>query len=299
MLNEAKPPFSETHWEFWEQWNTMAIKLWSDVMKKSNIAEMDSPGVSHAWMELAQTIQKHLTKNAQELLDPQEAWKLWFDVTLGIWRIAIKMGGDPFGTIACGIEAMEHMQEKTPSGESTSFDPFALFNTWYDATSKPWASMVEDLIASKQFLAFTGPFLENYTHLTSAFHDASEAYFKMLRLPTLPDITRVAELIISLEEKVDDVAETIECVKAQTTRDAIPTARITDLEQRLNQIETRLDKMLALLEKEKAQPGESTSAGSSPNKENQLTNEETEDLRKQTEKGHSPIEAVPFATNDG
>lgn len=295
MLNEAKPPFPKTHWE---QWNEMTIRIWSDAMKNNKIAEMDSPDVSHSWMELAHTIQKHLAKNAQALLDPQEAWKLWFDVTMDLWHIAIKMGGDPFGIIACGVKAMEQMQEKTPSGEYTPFDPSTFFNKWYDATSKPWASMVEDLIASKQFLAFTGPFLENYTHLTSAFHDASEAYFKMLRLPTLSDITRVAELIINLEEKVDDVAETIESVKAQTTRDATPIARITDLEQRLNQIETRLDKVLALLEKDKAQPVESTSAGSYPNNENQPMNEEAEDLRGHTEKGHSSIKAVPFATND-
>jgi polyhydroxyalkanoic acid synthase PhaR subunit len=227
----------------------MTIRTWTNAMNNSKIAGMDNP-----WMELANTMQKRVTNNVQALLDPREAWKLWFEATMDIWRGAAKMGGDPLGMIAGWVKVMENVQERTSSGGFVSFDPFTLFNEWYDATSKPWASTVEDLIASEQFLAFTDPFLESYSHLTSTFRDASEAYFKMLRLPTLSDIARMAELIISLEEKVDAVAETIERAEKQTTRGATPMAGITEMEQRLSQIETRLDKTLTLLERGEAGP---------------------------------------------
>ncbi len=244
-------------------------------MNSGKIAGMDNP-----WMELTNTVQKRVTDNAQALLDPRAAWKVWFDATMDIWHGAVKMGGDPLGMIAGWVKVMEQVQERTSSGELVSFDPFTLFNEWYDATSKPWASTVEDLIASERFLAFTGPFLESYSHLTSTFRDASEAYFKMLRLPTLSDIARMAELIIRLEEKVDDVAETIERVKEQTTRGATPMAGITDMEQRLSQIETKLDRTLALLEKRgKAGPTEATSAVSYLSDEKQKRSRKTEDLR--------------------
>src|SRR5260370_31744603 len=187
-------------WEFWGQWNEMTSRMWTNALNNDKIAGMDSSGVNRSWMELANTMQKRATNNVQALLDPREAWKLWFDATMDIWRGAVKMGGDPLGMIAGWVKVMENVQERTSAGEFVSFDPFTLFNEWYDATSKPWASTVEDLIASERFLAFTGPFLESYAHLTSTFRDASEAYFKMLRLPTLSDIARMAEVILRLEE---------------------------------------------------------------------------------------------------
>ncbi|HET8841872.1 MAG TPA: hypothetical protein VFN35_10410 [Ktedonobacteraceae bacterium] len=298
MLNEATPLFPGSQWERWEQGNEMTIRTWSDTMKNDTIAEMDAPIVSQSWTELVHSLQERLTNIAHKPFGPQEAWKWWFDVTMDIWRVTIQMGGDPLGMLASGVKAMEQTQEKTPSGECVSFDPFTLFHTWYDATSKQWAGTVEDFISSKQFLMLTGSFLENYSHLTSTFCEASEAYFKMLRLPTLSDIAHVAELLIRLEEKGDDVAETIEDVRAHMTQDATPQAKITALEQRLSQRETRLDKMLAFLEKREAEPTEATGAFSHANDEKQQMNEESEALREGSAEGHLPVEAVPFATQN-
>jgi hypothetical protein len=90
----------------------------------------------------------------------------------------------------------------------------------------------------------------------------------------------MAELIISLEEKVDAVAETIERVEKQTTRGATPMAGITDMEQRLSQIETKLDRTLALLEKRgEAGPTGDTSAISPLSDEKRKRSRKTEDLR--------------------
>jgi polyhydroxyalkanoic acid synthase PhaR subunit len=272
--------------------------MWSGAKKSDKMAEIDWPNGGHLWVELAHAMQKCMTNNVHALFDPQEAWKLWFDATMDMWRLTIKMGGDPFGVIASGVKAMEQMQVRPATGEYAAFDPFAFFNKWYDATSKPWASMVEELIASKPFLAFTGPFLENYSHLTSTFRDASEAYFKTLRLPTLSDIARVAELIVSLEEKIDDVAETIEYVKEQSTWEATPMSRITDMEQQLSQIESRLDNMLALLKKGEARPKESTSAASRSIDEEQTRDKEAGESGGSSKNTHSLVEADPFASND-
>ena len=104
--------------------------------------------------------------------------------------------------------------------------------------------MVENSIPSERFFAFTGPFLESYSHLINAFRHASEAYVRALHMPTLSDITRVAELVVNLEEKVDTIGDTIEHVKMQATLDAATMAKITDLEQRLNQIEIKLDTLI-------------------------------------------------------
>jgi polyhydroxyalkanoic acid synthase PhaR subunit len=178
-------------------------------------------------------------------MNPLEFWRQWNEMI---------MGGDPLGVMAGWVKLMENVQEKAHSGESLSVDPFTLFYEWYNAMSKPWSKMVEDVISSERFLEFTGPFLENHSYVVSALRQVSEAYCKLLRVPTLSDIARVAELVIGLEEKVDNIEDAIERVKEQTTPGAATMVSMTNLEQRLNQIETRLDRMLALLEQGEAEP---------------------------------------------
>src|SRR5260370_9800894 len=63
-------------------------------------------------------------------------------------------------------------------------------------------------------------FLGSYTSFARTFHRGSEEYFSNLQLPTRSDIARVAELVINVEEKVDqlDLAfEGIEDTYAQST----------------------------------------------------------------------------------
>lgn len=122
-------------------------------------------------------------------------------------------------------------------------NPLEFWSQWNEMTTR----MVENIIPSKQFFAFTGPLLESHSHLISAFRQASEAYVKALHMPTHSDITRVAELVVNLEEKVDTIGDTIEDVKVQATLGAATVAKITDLEQRLNQIEIKLDMLILTL----------------------------------------------------
>lgn len=254
MLKDAKSQKLLYPWDFWQRWNEMATSMWVNTLQSNQSRGAEPSDLYSPWARATNTMQERLTRHAQALLDPQEAWKLWLDTTMDIWRAAATTGGDPLGVIAGWIKVMETVQEKVRSGQSLSIDPFLLFNEWYNTISKPWSRMAEDLIASEQFLEFTGPFLESHSNLISAFRRASEAYFKTLRLPTLSDIAHVAELIVSLEEKVDHIEDALERVKVQTSSDAPTPVKTADLEQRLNQIESKLDRTLALLEQVIARP---------------------------------------------
>ena len=248
MQKDAKLQNLFFPWDFWQHWNEMATRMWINTIQSNQGRGTEPSDFYRSWAKTTNTMQERMTKQTQALLNPLEAWNLWLDTTMDIWRGAATTGGDPLGIIAGWIKVMETVQEKVRSGESLSMDPFILFNEWYNTTSKPWSRIAEDLIASEPFLEFTGPFLESHSNLISAFRRASEAYFKTLRLPTLSDIAHVAELIVSLEEKVDHIEDGLESVKVQTSSDAPPTAKTADLEQRLNQIESKLDRTLALLE---------------------------------------------------
>jgi polyhydroxyalkanoic acid synthase PhaR subunit len=219
-------------------------------MNDGKTVRMDSSNFDSSWMKVMNTAQERLINNAWKLLDPRAAWNLWLETTLDIWRSAMNMSCDPFGLLASWVKVMEQVQERIYAGQPLPLDPFEMFREWYDVTSKPWSRTVEQNIASEQFLAFAESGLESYSHLIRTFHRASETYFKTLQLPTLSDIARVAELVVDLEEKIDTVEEAIEQAKEQQAQQGTTTmAKIADMERHLNQIQTRLERMLALLEK--------------------------------------------------
>jgi polyhydroxyalkanoic acid synthase PhaR subunit len=222
-------------------------------MNNGKTARRDSSDFDSSWMKTMDTVQEHLKNNAWKLFDPREAWSLWLETTLDIWRGAINMGCDPLGLIAGWVKVMEQIQEKIYSGQPLLIDPFEMFREWYDVTSKPWSRTVEKNLASEQFLAFAEPGLENYSHLIKTFRRASEAYFKTLHLPTLSDIARVAELVVDLEEKVDTIEDAVEQAKEQQAKQSTTTmAKIVDVERNLDQIQARLERILALLERVEA-----------------------------------------------
>ena len=221
--------------------------------KTAKTARRDSSDFDGSRMKAMNRVQERFTNNAWKLLNPREAWNLWLEATLDIWRSAINMSCDPLGLIAGWVRVMEKAQERIYSGQPLSLDPFEMFREWYDVTSKPWSRTVEENLASEQFLAFAEPGLENYSYLIRTFRRASEAYFKTLQLPTLSDIARVAELVVDLEEKVDTIEDAIEQAKEQQAQQSTTTMeKIADMEQRLDQIGTRLERILTLLEKVEA-----------------------------------------------
>jgi polyhydroxyalkanoic acid synthase PhaR subunit len=226
-------------------------------MNDGKKARMDYAEFDGSWMKAMNAMQERLTNHTWGLLDPREAWNLWLETTLDIWRSAINMGYDPLGLIAGWVKVMEKVQERIQAGQPLSLDPFEMFQEWYDVTSKPWSRAVEENIASERFLAsFVEPGLENYSHLIRTFRRASETYFKTLQLPTISDIARVAGLVVDLEEKVDTIEETIEQAKEQQSQQGMTTiTKIAAMEQQINQLQTSVEKILALLEKVEVEIG--------------------------------------------
>jgi polyhydroxyalkanoic acid synthase PhaR subunit len=276
--NEARSQNFMNPWEFWKQWNDMTVSMWTNTIQNDKKAGKDPYDFYSSWIKAVDTIQERMKTRVPVLPDLQEEWKLWLDTTMDIWRSAASMGGDPLGLITGWVKVMEHVQQQVRSGESALVDPFMLFHEWYNTTSEQWSSLVKEMISSEQFLAFSGPFLESSSNLTSTFRHASEEFFKTLRLPTISDITNVAKLVVALEEKVDTIEATIERVEENTTQGTATVARVTDLEQQLHRIETKLDRMLAHIEKVEAGT-EGGSAASLPRASTRKRDKQDEDDR--------------------
>ncbi len=161
--------------------------------------------------------------------DPTELWRQWYDATAKAWS---------------GL-----LDGSKESGRLFPMDPFTFFKQWYDAASEAWSKATGDVIGSEKFVEAASQFLESYASFYKAFRRANEEYFRNLQLPTRSDIARVAELVIALEEKVDQVEDAFENYEEKYAQPATAMAEsLASVEQRLDTVEQRLENLPAALQ---------------------------------------------------
>jgi len=255
--------------EVWEQWYETTYDAWKNSINGRKENFVDPYGLYRTWMKGIEVAQEQFKAGAAGLVDPQEAWKSWFEATTDIWKKATQQGADPLGLTTQWLEMMEEARAKLLAGGIVPADPFTYLKQWYDATNEIWSKVVGEVIGTEKFMDAASQFLESYSSFTRTFSRASEAYFSHLQLPTRSDIARVAELVINLEDKVDRLDNQFEDLedgfKQMTTGEAtsglsgrlervesnvsaLP-AVVESLEKRLERVESKLDRLLETLEK--------------------------------------------------
>jgi polyhydroxyalkanoic acid synthase PhaR subunit len=118
-------------------------------------------------------------------------------------------------------------------------DPVEFAVKWYNATSGPLGEFVQELLEREDFLEPSSRFLQNYATFYKVFKKNSEEYLKTLQLPTRSDITRVASLVVGLEDKVDRIEEAFEDFEYGYAEPATAEA-VASLEKRLDRVDRKL-----------------------------------------------------------
>jgi polyhydroxyalkanoic acid synthase PhaR subunit len=288
--------------ELWKQWYEASSKMWLNLLDGNKGMYADPYSLYSSWLKSMADAQKQLS--SLELMDFREFWKSWFDATTEAWKNVASMDSSGFATQ--WLEMVEDARARLLAGENIPADPFTFFKQWYEATSETWAKVVGDVIGSEKFMENASHFLESYSSFTRTFSHASEEYFRSLQLPTRSDIARVAELVVNLEEKVDQIEDTFgdfeEGYSKVATSDSIQGLEgrlerveselsvlpgvvekieaVQGLTERLNQVESKLDKVLATLEKlevkESAKPATSTDGSSRKGQKRNTSDQEVE-----------------------
>ncbi|MBE3557828.1 MAG: hypothetical protein IMW89_01195 [Ktedonobacteraceae bacterium] len=290
MSNGATPRSPTDPLELWQQWNERASRLWLQAIEGTKEVAADPYGLYRSWVKSVSDIQEQMKASPLVGRDLKDAWQLWLKTTLEIWRKAAEMGGDPLGLSKQWLKLMEEAQAKLLAGETFPIDPFTFFRQWYDATSEQWSKIVEQIISSDQFLTYTRPFLESYASLTRTFRQASEEYFKRLQLPTISDITRIAGLIVALEEKVDKTEDALENLEDMLAK-AATMETVSMLGRRLDQVATA--ERVASLEKRLGQLATAASVASLEKRLDQLaTTERVASLEKRLDQVENKLDRV-------
>jgi polyhydroxyalkanoic acid synthase PhaR subunit len=253
MPDGRKPGDSLDPMELWKQWYDTSSKMWVSTLDGNKEIFVDTYGLYRLWLETVGKAQEQVQANISGLMDTKEIWNTWFEATVGAWRKAAEMGGDPLGLTTQWLEMMEETRKRIMAGDILPTDPFTFFQKWYEATSETWAKVVDDMLSSEKFIESASPFIEIYSNFVKTLHRANEEFFSNLQLPTRSDLARVAGLVVAMDEKVDKLEDAFENLEDERSQES-PLLRAANeaIGGRLGKVENKLDTLSTALEKNEA-----------------------------------------------
>src|SRR5918994_4468101 len=248
--------------ELWRRWFEASTKVWADVLQQgAGGSYADPQALYRQWFEGAEATRRQMTGlpvadggEGSGGPDPRELWRRWFDATVESWEKSAELGGEMLNTTPRYLEMLDQARTNLMSAGSFPKDPLEFTVQWYNATSGPFSDFVQDVIEREEFLEQGSRWLQSYASFYKVFSRRSEEYLKGLQVPVRSDITRVAGLVVALEDKVDRLEEAFEEFEYGYAKPATAD-ELGELEKRFDRVEGKLDRLLAALENGNAQNG--------------------------------------------
>ncbi len=179
-----------------------------------------------------------------------ELWRRWFEATFGLRYEALEAENEFKNSMApLWKEMADDVSAKMLSGESLPEEPAKFFVQWYNETEERWSETADELLRRDDILESMGHFFETYARSEAELRQASEEGLKNRGVPTRSDVTRVAKLVVVVENKVDRIEETLEDLVQGNSGAATAGAAVNSLEERMDRLEGKMDRILAALEK--------------------------------------------------
>lgn len=92
-----------------------------------------------------------------------------------------------------------------PPSDNSTPSPFELWRQIYETNERAWNAVLERTVNNPSFAESSGKILETFLSAQKTVRDNMRQYLEQINLPTREDIARLGELIVSLEEKVDQL----------------------------------------------------------------------------------------------
>ena len=244
--------------QMWRQWYETSTKMWPGMSGGAQGNFMDPYGLFRQWMDGLREMQQRMI-GAMPAGTPfapnggsgapaaQDLWQRWSEATTDSWQKGADLSQNAMEILPRWMQMLEEAQNNLLAAGSTPTDPLQLATQWYNATSGPFSDFVGDVLEREEFLEPSSRFLQNYASFYKVYKRNSEEYLKNLQLPVRSDITRVAGLIVNLEDKIDRIEEVLEDFEYGDAEPATAES-VQALEKRLDRVEGKLDRLLVALE---------------------------------------------------
>ncbi len=161
--------------------------------------------------------------------DPVAMWKQWQETWGTYYESSAKMWSN----------MLDESMQAAARGQFVPPDPLTFLRQWYDVASQSWSKESGDSMSREQFMKAASGFLEHYARFIIMLRQTNDEYLKNFQLPTRSDLSGLAELIVALEEKVDQVDDSMESLQAQTAQLATGES-LHRLEARFGALEQKL-----------------------------------------------------------
>lgn len=294
--------------ELWSQWYETGSKMWSDAISGDRAGFMDPYGLYRQWFggmermrdQMMSVSGTGMPRGVPEGMDPQNLWNKWLEASAEGWQKTAQLGTEMMDLTPRWMQAMGQARDNLMAAENFARDPLEFAVQWYNATSGPVSELVQDLIEREEVLAYSSHFLQNYASLYKVFRRNSEEYLSSLQLPVRSDITRVASLIVALEDKVDRIEEAFEDFEYGYAEPATAESigglegNIESLDRRIDRVEDKLDQLLAAIEGISANGSATGSAAETNGAENSEVTE-SYDVSEDTQPAQEEIKATNAA----
>jgi hypothetical protein len=247
--------------EFWKQWYDTNSRVWSGLLGGDREIYTNPLGLYQQWFNALEGMNKQAEGGSAGVADPRQIQQQWMEATTEVWRRTAGLSEVMVGLAPRWVELAEALQKNVFDGDNFPTDPLDFYMRWYNATSGPLSKMAQDILESESYLEESRRFFDAYATLEGIFQRAAERYFSSLQLSTRADSTRVAKLVVGLEDKVDRIEEAFEEFEYGYARPATAETvegledRIEDLERKLDdnrsdlrRVEDKLDRVLAVLD---------------------------------------------------
>lgn len=145
-------------------------------------------------------------------------------------------------------------------------NPFELWKKFYFAAEDALSTTVKDAISTQTYAQAIDTILNNYLVAHKMFSEANTKNLEHSPLPSKYDVARVAELVVSLEDKLDQIEgglitqliRVVQNISAMSDRISYINERTTNIDQQIAHINDRIthieDGMTAQLQDVRVQP---------------------------------------------
>lgn len=251
--------------ELWRQWYETGSKMWSEALQGGSENYMDPFGVYRQWFSNMEDTRQQMQSAAQDFMPAaggmpsmgempqvdskglQENMQRWMEMSADAYRRIAETQRGILETLPRWYKVLEESRNNFLQAGSVPTDPVSFGVQWYNATSGPVSKFTEGLLQEDKVLGPSSQLLERYTTFYKLFRRNAEESLSVLQLPTRSDIARVANLVISLEDKVDRIEEAFENFEYGYTQPATAES-VQTLEGRIDRVENKLDQLLAAVE---------------------------------------------------
>ena len=231
----------------------MADKDNKDAVAESATGEKRYPdpyGLYRRWLGASEDVREEAHEGEVSSAELGELWRRWFETTVGLPNGTSEAGNEFTNSMApVWKEMADDISAKMLSGETLPEEPVRFFVEWYNETEERWSETADELIKRDEVLESMGRLFETYARSETELRQASEDGLKNRGAPTRSDVARVAKLVVVVENKVDRIEETLEDLVQGNSEVATLGAVVNGLEERMDRLEGKMDRILAALEK--------------------------------------------------